>query len=97
MSLLKISRTNNFINIIKNTELYSDYSYLDISDVVFIKTLFDPINKNVCKKFNLDEDLFPSVSQHETMAAHTKGKGQIITADVLKVTAKIWEHMMVFD
>lgn len=94
MSLNNISNFDDFVNTIKNVKILSDYSYLDFKDVLFIKTLFDPINRNLCQKFNLDIDLFQSISDHEAIFAHTKGKGRIAPADVLKVTAEIWDHVM---
>lgn len=93
MSCDNIGIEDDFIRILKHTNIESNYSYYDLSDVIFLKSIFDPINDKLCRKFNLDVSKFPSITIEEVKKAHLSGKGEISVLDLSKVMSTMWSRL----
>lgn len=90
-----LSVDDNLIRLIKGVDIESDYTYYDLNDIIFIKSIFDPVNENLCRKFNLDIRKFPSATINDIKKSHLTGKGELSSDDFAKVISVIWANVSV--
>lgn len=90
MSRKGISITDDLVRMIRLSPLRDTYSHYDLNDVIFIKSIFDPINAKMCKYFSLKNENYPSITIEEIRKAHLKGKGQVSISDLTEILSTVW-------
>lgn len=79
-----------FIGLLKDLPILSNYSFIDKNDIDYMNYIFHPINRDMCRKFNLDLGNFPAASPSEITQACLIGKGELIAEDYARLSAHLW-------